>query len=457
MQSNSPHQLPSSSNTPSNDYFGATDLPDGWEYAKLEDVCARVSVGHVGPTSEYFCDANTGVPLIRSQNVRPGRLELADVRHITRDFHESLKKSQLRSGDILFVRVGQNRGDVCRVPQGLGSLNCANVVFARPTGIRSRFLELFFRGRRGQQLLRSISVGSAQGVLNTRSIASLPVPRPPENEQEAIAHVLGTRDDKIELNRRMNRTLEAIARAIFKSWFVDFDPVKAKTEGRQPTGMDAETAALFPDSFEDSPLGLIPNGWAPGCLGDVAENPRRGVRPEELDPATPYIALVHMPRRCITLDDWETVHGVVSNKFAFRRGEILFGKLRPYFHKVGVPAIDGVCSTDIVVIAPRMASWFGLALGHTSSDDFVNYTNACSSGTKMPRTNWKDMSKYEIVIPPEPVAASLNAIVQPMINSIHSRIHESRTLTTIRDALLPKLLSGEIRVQDTERIAEEVA
>jgi type I restriction enzyme S subunit len=273
----------------------------------------------------------------------------------------------------------------------------------------------------------------------------LTVTVPPIGTQRLIAYFLGTLDEKIELNRRMNETLEAMARALFKSWFVDFDPVRAKSEGRDP-GQPKPLADVFPDSFEDSELGEIPKGWAVGTLGDVAEHPRRGVRPGEIDASIPYIALEHMPRRCIALSEWSVADGLESNKFEFKKGEILFGKLRPYFHKVGVAPVDGVCSTDIVVVAPRERVWFGFVLGHMSSDTFVEHTNAGSTGTKMPRTSWAEMARYRVVIPPENVATALTSQIGPAVDNIIASIHQSRTLAALRDALLPKLISGETRV-----------
>ena len=270
-------------------------------------------------------------------------------------------------------------------------------------------------------------------------------------EQRAIAHILGTLDDKIELNRRMNETLEAMARAIFKSWFVDFDPVRAKAEGHDP-GLPKHIADLFPDSFEDSELGEIPKGWKVGTIGDVAEHPRRGVHPDAIDNSTPYIALEHMPARCIALSEWGTADGLESNKFEFKRGEILFGKLRPYFHKVGVAPVDGVCSTDIVVVKPRAEHWFGFVLGHVSSEAFVEYTNAGSTGTKMPRTCWGEMARYPGVLPPDPLAQAFTAQIRPSVARILAAIHESRTLAALRDTLLPKLISGALRVKDAAKV-----
>jgi type I restriction enzyme S subunit len=237
---------------------------------------------------------------------------------------------------------------------------------------------------------------------------------------------------------------------------VDFEPVRAKAEGRDP-GLPQPLADLFPDSFEDSELGEIPKGWGVGTLGDVAEHPRRGVQPNSIKPDTPYIALEHMRKRCITLSDWSFADGLGSNKFAFRKGEILFGKLRPYFHKVGVAPVDGVCSTDIVVVAPRHPHWFAFVLCVVSSDEFVEYTNAGSTGTKMPRTSWADMARYKIALPPESVAERFSMLVQPLIERIIAGIHESRALAALRDALLPKLISGELRVKNAERSIEATA
>ena len=182
-------------------------------------------------------------------------------------------------------------------------------------------------------------------------------------------------------------------------------------------------------------------------LGSVADNPRRGIRAQEIDPGTPYIALEHMPKRCIALSEWDTADGLASSKFRVAQGDILFGKLRPYFHKVGIAALDGVCSTDIVVVSPASPDWFGFVLGHTSSPEFVDYTDAVSTGTRMPRTKWTDMARFKIAMPNRGLPKIFTGLVQPWVNRIASAIHESRTLVAQRDALLPKLVSGEVRVE----------
>ena len=305
--------------------------------------------------------------------------------------------------------------------------------------------------------LEHMNADSAVPGLNRDAAHAKRIQIPKYSEQQAIAHILGTLDDKIELNRQMNETLEAIARTLFKSWFVDFDPVRAKMEGRQPAGVSPKLAALFPDSFEDSELGAIPKGWEIGKLGDIAEHSRRGIQPNDINPDTPYIALKDMPRRCIALSEWGAVDDIKSNKHEFRRGEILFGKLRPYFHKVGIAPTDGICSTDIVVLTPVQEVWLGFVLCHVSSNEFIAYTDANSTGTKMPRTNWTDMSKYLLVVPPEPIIKLFNTQTSLKINRIITSVHESRTLSTLRDNLLPKLISGESRIENVKKSVELIS
>jgi len=283
-------------------------------------------------------------------------------------------------------------------------------------------------------------------------LESLDIKWLPVENQRAIAHILGTLDDKIELNRRMNETLEEMARAIFKSWFVDFEPVRAKSEGRD-TGLPKHIADLFPNGFEESELGEIPMGWGVGTFGEVAHNSRRGVQAKDIVKETPYIGLEHMPRRCIALNVWGHSEKVVSNKHKFKRGDILFGKLRPYFHKVGVAPVDGVCSTDILVLTPKSPEWLGFVLGHASSSEFIKYTDAASTGTKMPRTNWDDMSRYRLVIPnSDVVKVYTQIIVKVVVERIISAIHESYTLSSLRDSLLPKLISGELHVNEVSKV-----
>jgi type I restriction enzyme S subunit len=376
--------------------------------------------------------------------------------------------SRFQHGDVLMARITPclENGKIARFCASESSQVAHGstefiVIRGRPSVTHTDFAYYLtlWEEVRGYAISHMTGTSGRQRV-PTDSFDHLTVPIPPLPEQRAIAHILGTLDDKIELNRRMSETLEQMARALFKAWFVDFEPVRAKMEGRwrrgeSLPGLPAHLYDLFPDRLVDSELGEIPEGWGVGTLGDVADHIRRNVQPGQIEPQTPYIALEHMPRRCIALSDWGAAEGIESNKFEFRKGEILFGKLRPYFHKVGVAPVDGVCSTDIVVVAPKTPHWFAFVLYVVSSDEFVEYTNAGSTGTKMPMTSWVEMARYDIVLPPEAIAQAFTEMVRPGVDRIIAATHESRTLAALRDTLLPKLISGALRVKDAERFLRE--
>ena len=195
-------------------------------------------------------------------------------------------------------------------------------------------------------------------------------------------------------------------------------------------------------------MGEIPRGWKIVDFSDVANHKRQNVRPDQINSKTPYIGLEHMPRKSIALSDWSFSDEIESNKSEFTKGDILFGKLRSYFHKVGVAPVNGICSTDILVLTPIRPEWFGFVLGHSSSDSFVAYTDRGSSGTRMPRTSWEIMKRYKVVLPPVVAAECFTLQIKLFVKIILNNIHESKTLGYLRDSLLPKLLSGEIKVLD---------
>ena len=353
------------------------------------------------------------------------------------DYHVEAK---VKGPGVVTGRYG-TLGQVFFVPDDFWPLN--TTLYVRQfKGNDPRFISYFLRGLD----FLAYSDKAAVPGLNRNHLHQATVRYPSDvSEQRAIAHILGTLDDKIEINRRMNETLEEMARALFKSWFVDFDPVRAKMEGRD-TGLPPEVAARFPDRLVDSELGEIPEGWQVGCLADIAVAPRRGVDPTSLHDETPYIGLEHMPRRSLALTQWEGAGKVTSSKSVFKKGEFLFGKLRPYFHKVGVAPASGICSTDVIVVAPKASQWSSFVLASISSDEFVAYTDQTSTGTKMPRTSWKAMSEYRVCLPSAHAVQTFQDAVTPMIDGIVANVHESHTLVALRDTLLPKLVSGEIRV-----------
>ncbi len=418
-----------------------------WIHCTLADACSAIDYGLTASASNQ----PNGPRFLRITDIVSGQIDWNAVPYVTVDDSTS-ERYRLYNDDIVVARTGASTGVSAYIKDPPRTVFASYLVRLQANhDFEARFLAYYLKSEGFWEFIRGVlGDKSAQPNASASTMTAAPLHAPRDKtEQRAIAHILGTLDDKIELNRRMNVTLEAMARALFTSWFVDFDPVRAKMEGRD-TGLPKDIANLFPDRLVDSELGEMPEGWETGLLGDVAEQPRRSVPPWKIAPGTPYIALEHMPKNRIALSAWGNGNGLASNKFAFKQGEILFGKLRPYFHKVGVAPVNGVCSTDIVVVAPRAPQWFGLVVGHVSSADFIHYTDAGSTGTKMPRTSWTDMALYELVLPPEPVAAAFTEMVQPAIDRIITQIHESRGLVALRDTLLPKLVSGELRAKQIE-------
>ncbi|MCD4684311.1 MAG: restriction endonuclease subunit S, partial [Anaerolineae bacterium] len=211
-----------------------------------------------------------GIPALTAANVRNGRIDLSTISYVSEETYESwMTRGYPLPGDVL-ITTEAPVGEVASFPDDQTYLITRRLMAlrGREGELDNDFLKysLLYSGNQNR-LLAAVRGSTVPRVLKP-DILELEIAIPPYSEQRAIAHVLGTLDDKIELNRRMNATLEAMARAIFKSWFVDFDPVHAKARGEQPIGMDADTAVLFPDVFEESELGPIPCGWEVGTVGD---------------------------------------------------------------------------------------------------------------------------------------------------------------------------------------------
>ena len=224
--------------------------------------------------------------------------------------------------------------------------------------------------------IQNISRGTTQDNLSVEKLLSFDFFAPPLNTQRKIAAVLSTYDNLIENNTRRIKILEDMAGTIYREWFVEF-----RFPGHEKVKM------------VESKLGLIPQGWEVGTLGDFAESVRRNIKPSDINQEIPYFGLEHLPRKSIALSNWDSVNSINSAKLAFKKGEILFGKIRPYFHKVGVAPLDGICSSDTIVVRPKRNECFAITLSCVSSEHFVEYATITSQGTKMPRADWKVLVK----------------------------------------------------------------
>ena len=417
-------------------------MPNNWKKYKLKDICNKISVGFVGTISNHYTNKENGIPILRSKNVRPGRIDIHDLEYITRDFHNKEKKSHLFPGDIVIVRVGQNRGDVCKITDMFAELNVANCVFLRPPNEYSNFLEHLLRSPSGQQLLLSISSGSAQLVLNTGDIAELEVTLPEQTEAMAIAEILSSLDDKIELNLQTNKTLEEMANALYKHWFVDFGPFQ---EGK----------------FIESELGLIPEGFKSVSFKDVCFNHSKTYNFKGKEKVV-FVNTGDILEGKFLHNNYSDVEGLPGQaKKIIEPDDILFSEIRPGNKRYALiisDTSDYVVSTKFMVIRtnenilPRILYRIlreekiikeFQSIAESRSGTFPQITFDAISGISFPMSNIEIQNQFmEKVLPLEQLIDSNNI--------------EIESLKQTRDYLLPKLISGEIRLKDAAKKVKEV-
>jgi type I restriction enzyme, S subunit len=314
-------------------------------------------------------------------------------------------------------------------------------------GNEPRFVYYFFK--HFAPTLASMDVGSANPTLNRNHVHPISVSWPRLREQKAIAAVLGALDDKIELNRRMNATLEAMARALFQSWFVDFDPVRAKLDGRKPTGLDEATVALFPATFQDSEVGHTPKGWTVGKVGDLCTLSRDALNPGDFPTETfdhfslPAFDEGRTPRV-------ELGSAIMSNKLVVTSNSVLLSKLNPHIPRIWLPDLHptrrSVCSTEFIVACskPLVSREYLFSLFTSSAFSSVYGTLVTGTTGSHQRIRPESVLAMQIVIPAPALIQAFTDIAKPMFDRINRNTEQSRTLAALRDTLLPKLLSGEL-------------
>ena len=389
-----------------------------WKEYRLDEIAENFAMGPFGSNikAENFID--TGVPVIRGKNLNFPKYVDGDYVFLTEEKADQLKSSNCYPGDLVFTHRG-TIGQVGLIPEGKYPRYVVSQsgmkVSARKNILDNNFLFYFFKSNIGQyELLQNESQVGVPAISSPlTSLKSVHISLPSLPEQRAIAMLLSSLDDKIDLLHRQNKTLETMAETLFRQWFVE----------------EAD------------------EGWEEGELSYFAGNPRNSIKPIDIDANTRYIGLEHIDRRNIALIQAGSASAVTSNKYQFAENDILFGKLRPYFHKVCFAPYEGVCSTDILVIRPKHSHYFAYCLFAFFQDDVIEYANIGSEGTRMPRTNWKMISQYSMKIPDEETMKKFNQLIAPSIEKNKKNQTQIRTLEKMRDTLLPKLMSGEVRVK----------
>ena len=426
-----------------------------WQTLPLEE-CLETIIDYRGKTPTKV---SNGIPLITAKVVKNGRIETPDEFIAEEDYEGWMRRGIPRAGDVLLTMEAP-LGEVAQLDDRKVALAQRLVALRGKQGLLDNwYLKYLLQSDLVQDQLKSRATGTTVLGIKQSELRKINLALPPFDEQRAMAQVLGTLDDKIELNRRMNETLEAMARALFQSWFVNFDPVRAKLDSRLPE-VDAATAGLFPDDFEDSTLGPIPQGWTSTNLGKEAdfftgfafkskmfsENPP-GVRLARGDNVKEGSFYWDSKTRY-----WPEITSDIE-RYQLKTGDVLIGMDGSKVGKnwVRVRRCDLPCLLVQRVARLRARSSIGAHFIWLLVSDprFQFHVEAVKTGTSIPHISGGQIKAYGFIRPPtgdDRIFHRFEQLVAPMCDQMDVNIEQSRTLTALRDALLPKLLSGELRV-----------
>lgn len=390
---------------------------------KLNDVCELI----VDCPHSTEPDEGEGYPIIRTPNIGVGYLDLEGVQRVSKAAYDRRNiRAVPRPNDLILAREAP-AGNVGIIREGMEVCLGQRTVLIRPKAekVSPLFLNYYLNAPKQRHALLSNSNGATVSHVNMPIIRNLVIGLPDRETQDRIADVLSAYDELIENNRRQIKLLEEAAQRLYKEWFIDL-----KFPGHETTPI----------------VDGLPEGWRMGCLGECCALIKTISKQDERTGNELYIGLEHMPKDSICLRAHGVAADVVGNKTEFRKGDVLFGKIRPYFHKVGFAQFDGVTSTDTIVMrAVEGKQAFLLAVA--SSDEFVSYATATSkTGTKMPRADWAAMKSYQVPIPSADVASRFENICESFLSAIAQCSSLIVAAREARDRLLPKLMSGEIEV-----------
>lgn len=444
-----------------------------WRDVSIEEIAERVAMGPFGSDIKTDNFVEFGVPVIRGSNLSSGRFQGEGFVFLTEDKADDLISANAFPGDLVFTHRG-TLGQVGIVPEGPYSRYVVSQSQMNLRCDRNKaeplYLYYFFKSSLGQHalLMNTSQTGVPAISRPVTSLKSIRLSLPPLPEQRAIAHILGALDDKIELNRRMSETLEAMARALFKSWFVDFDPVRAKMEGRwrkgeSLPGLPADLWEVFPDRLVDSELGEIPEGWEVGPVDDLCSVVENGATPKRMIPRYWSGTISWFKTGELTdgplLNSEETIteDGLSESSCKlWPRGTILIALYAsPTVGRLGIleipAASNQACSA--LLVKPEYGNLF-LFYSLLMTRDRLQQV---AVGAAQQNISQQVVRAHRIVKPPMPLSRHFQKLTE---NSYRRRVslgNESLTLSSLRDTLLPKFISGEIRVKDLQRFIGVVA
>ena len=427
-----------------------------WPELPLAECMAAI-IDYRGKTPRK---TTTGIPLVTAKIIKGGRIEQPGEFIEPSDYDEWMRRGIPAAGDIVLTTEAP-LGEVAQLDGSRVALAQRVITLRGKEGVMDNtFLKFLLQSAHVQEQLKGRSTGTTVHGIRQSELRKVLLLVPSLGEQRAIAHILGTLDDKIELNRKMNLTLEAMARAIFKSWFVDFDPVRAKSEGRDP-GLPSDLATLFPGSFENSELGKIPKGWSVISMPEIIDiNPMRSL---QKGANALYLDMANAPNNGARAD--KVVNRPFGSGTKFINGDTLLARITPCLENGKTAFVDflehdqvGWGSTEFIVLRPKAPLPPTFAYFLARDPEFRAFAISNMSGTSGRQRVPSDcFNSYKLVKPGPGIAAAFGKFSDAVMQQIKANDEQSLTIAALRDTLLPKLLSGEIRVKDAKRIADATA
>lgn len=436
-----------------------------WSRVSLDELY-EFSSGLSKPRSDF----GSGYPFLSFKDVFYNSA-IPQLTELVNSTEQERLRCSVKRGDVFLTRTSETMDEL-----GMSSVALADIPNATFNGFTKRlrpkderrvvpeFARYYFRSPEFRSSVTAMSSMSTRASLNNEMLARLAIVLPPPNEQHAIADILGALDDKIELNRRMSETLEAIACAIFKAWFVDFEPVYAKMEGRWQrdqtiSGLPAQGFDLFPDKMLNSEIGVIPESWQIRPVSDLAEivggttpstkesqfwdsGTHFWATPKDLS-ALQFPVLLQTERRISDAGLAQIGSGLLP------AGTVLLSSRAPIGY-LAVAHVPVAINQGFIAMKPKpgMNSWFLLLWTYFSHDEILSRANG-STFLEISKSNFRPIP---VITPPASLVDLFRQFVEPIYARIVANENQSQILAALRNTLLPKLISGEIRIEHAEQL-----
>jgi type I restriction enzyme S subunit len=437
-------------------------VPHDWNIVSLESLfqdAKSITVGVMYPGTHTV----GGIPLIKVGDIKGGCIPIQPDFCLSAETNHEYRRSQLVGNELLITLVGNPGECVVVTPQmaGWNPARAVAVMKLKDVGLRT-YVKTVLESAAGKHLIDSVLNTTVQKTLNLKDIRRLPIPMPLGLTINNISTLSEAFSDRIALLRETNQTLEAIAQALFKSWFVNFDPVRAKANGKLPDGINSATAELFPDAFEETELGMVPNGWRVGNVESICDSITNGGTPSRsnkeywTDGKIPWFKTGELSD-CFLLDPSERITQLAiastSVKILPPNAVLMAIYAAPTVGRLGIltesAAFNQACTG--MVAKQVIGSWFLYWTLYLGRDWF----NSRANGAAQQNISKVIVSNYKLVIPDERVLGAFNIICDALHSKIRTNSQQVQTLSNLRDTLMPRLISGQLRIADAEAELEK--